>query len=256
MDVARDYADRSLALDDNLADAHWARAHVALALEFDWDRAGLEFERAIELEPGHAGVRHMYAIYLLDLERFDEAIEQLRLALASDPLLAPAAMTIGRVYTAMGSPSEALRPLLDSLELSPHFSYAREQLVHAYIELNRIPDAVAEAEKATSRGGARESAVLAYALGVAGRRDEAQEMVRKLLEQEDRYLPPMHVAMAHVGIGDVDGAFSWLSKACEDHDPHVTGLKIVPAFQSLRGDPRFGELLGRLGLSSSLSLPR
>jgi serine/threonine-protein kinase len=251
--LARSYSERSIALDNRLADGHWARAHVAFALEFDWELAGREFKRAIELEPGHADVRHMHAIYLLDLERFDEAIEELRFALGSDPLLAPASMTLGRVYMAMGRPLDAVPTLLEALELSPHFTYAREQLTHAYLALDRIAEAVAEAERGTVRGGARESAVLAYALGIAGRHDDARRIIRDVLAHDDRYVAPFHVAMAHVGIGDVEAAFAWLDRACDDHDPHVTGLRIAPAFQPLRSDARFAKLLLRLGVIATAS---
>jgi serine/threonine-protein kinase len=245
--VARTYAQRAVELDGMLADAHWALAHVSFALELDLPAAGREFRRALELDPGHGDARHMYAIWLLDFRRFEEAAGETTRALAADPLLAEASMTLGRVYTAMGRADRAIPYLLDALELSPGFTYAREQLAHAYLQLGRHDAAVAECERAASAGGGREAAVLAYTYAVAGRTPEASAMVRELTSG-DGYAPPCHVAMAFAGLGDSDAALAWLERAFAEHDPHLTGLAILPAFEPLRADPRFATLVSRLGV--------
>src|SRR5262249_14197174 len=100
--LARGYAQKAVELDASLADARWALGHVAFALVLDCAVAGHEFQRAIALDPGHVDARHMYGIWLMFHRRFEEAIAELTRALASDPLLAEASMTLGSVYTAMG----------------------------------------------------------------------------------------------------------------------------------------------------------
>jgi serine/threonine-protein kinase len=235
-------------LDGMLADAHWALAHVDFALELDLPSAGRAFRRALELDPGHGDARHMYGIWLLDFRRFDEAVAELTRALAADPLLAEASMTLGRVYTAMGRADRAVPHLLEALELSPGFTYAREQLAHAYLQLGRRDAAVAEAERAASGGGAREAAVLANTYAVTGRRPEALRIERELTHGGDRYAPPCHVAMAFAALGDADATVAWLERAFAEHDPHLTGLAILPGFEPLRADPRFAALVRRLGV--------
>jgi serine/threonine-protein kinase len=246
---ARAAADKAIELDPTLADARWALAHVQFALNLELAPAGRGFQRALSLDPGHVDARHMYAIYLLYFRRFAEAIVEVERTIAADPLLAAVRMTLGRVYLGMGQPERAVRPLVDALELAPAFSYARGNLGHVYLQLGRRDDAVAEFEQAVKTGGPRDVAQLAYAYGVVGRPDDAATTLRDLFaEGRYAYIPPLHVAMAHVGLGDRDEAFRWLERAYEERDPHLAGLAIIPAFHPLRSDARHDLLLDRLGL--------
>lgn len=106
------------------------------------------------------------------------------------------------------------------------------------------------AQLATSLGGARDSAQLAYVYAVSGRRQQATAILRELLVPDaDRYAPPFHIAMAYVGLGDADEAFRWLERAYEEQDPWLgVGFTDAPAFAPLRSDPRFAELVRRIGL--------
>jgi tetratricopeptide (TPR) repeat protein len=250
MPLARDYAQRAVELDSALADAHLAVAHVALALEHDYSAAGRGCERAIALDPGHVDARHYYGIYLLNCARFEDAEVEIKRALAVDPLNAPAHMTLGRVYMSLGQAERGVRHLRDALELSPGFTYASEQLVRAYLALGRHDEAITEAERTAGAGGTRELAVLAYAYAVSGRRSEAISIVRRLTDESDRYPPPIHIAMAFAGLGDVDEAFVWLERGYAEHDPHIMGLPVLPAFVPLRSDPRFLDLVRRMGLAA------
>ena len=101
-------------------------------------------------------------------------------------------------------------------------------------------------ERAT--GPASETAQLAYGYAVVRRRPEATAILDRLLAQGG-YLPPFLIAMAHVGLGDIVEAFRWLERGCDARDPWTTALKIHPAFEPLRGDPRYTELVHRMGLT-------
>ena len=247
--VARMHAAKALELDPDLADAHWAVGHVSFALDLDLPTAVPEFKRAMALDPGHVDVRHMYAIYLLDLRRFPEAQIELTRALATDPLMAAARMTLGRLNLSTGQPDRAIPPLLESLELSPGFTYAREHLVHAYLELGRNDEAIAEAERAAANGGAREMAVTAFAYVAAGQRSRGEAILRQLTEGGRRFAPPTHIAMVYAALDDQNAMYEWLDRACLEHDPHVMGINILNPFARFRGDERFIAMLRRLSLA-------
>ena len=119
----------------------------------------------------------------------------------------------------------------------------------AYIELHRHEDAIAEAEHAVAIGGTRESALLAYALAVAGRKDEARAMLETLEGQSSAYPPPAHIAMVHAALGDMDGALSCLERAYAERDPHFHGFDVRPIYEPIRRDPRFVALVRRMGLT-------
>ena len=250
--VARAHAQRAVALGGMLADAHFAVAHVAFALELDFATAGREMEHALALDPGHVDARHTYAIWLLDHRRLDAAAAELTRALAADPLLADARMTLGRVYLLMGLVDRAVASIHAALELAPAFAYAHEQLGHALLRQGRSDEAVAAFERAAATGGARGAAARAYGYAATGRRAEALAILDALLSPEaEAYAPPFHVAMAYAGLRDADAAFHWLERAFQEHDAHVTTLDVAPPLAALYADPRFAAFRRRLGLLPS-----
>jgi tetratricopeptide (TPR) repeat protein len=163
-------------------------------------------------------------------------------------LFSAASMTLGHVYLSIGEYDRGITHLRESLEIAPGFSYARGHLGQAYLQLGRYDDALRELAQAVVTGAASDMAQLAYGYAVAGRRKEALAIVDKLLNDKDGYPPRFHLAMAYVGLGEVDEAFRWLERAAEDRDPHVLGLNIVVAFRPLRNDPRFEAILERIGV--------
>jgi tetratricopeptide (TPR) repeat protein len=192
----------------------------------------------------------MRAIYLLDVRRFAEAEIELNRSLATDPLLAEARMTLGRLYLHTGHPDRAIPVLLGSLDLSPGFTFAREQLVHAYLELGRHDEAIAEAERAAASGGAREMSVLAFACVVSGQRTRGESILRQLTEGGGRFAPPTHIAMVYAALDDQNAMYDWLDRACREHDPHVMGINVLNPFARMRNDERFVSIVRSLGLES------
>jgi TolB-like protein/Tfp pilus assembly protein PilF len=246
---ARQAAATALALDSTLAQAHASLGHIEMAHDWNWASAGRRFERAMALDPTSTIIRLLRGLWLLDQRRFDESVRVLEQALAADPLAAPVRMTLGRIHVSRREPDRAIPYLRDALELNPQLSLARQQLGHAYLQKGMAAEAVAEFERAAALSGLRDSAQLAYAYAVTGRRGEAQAIVRTLLRSsERRYLPPFGVALAYVGLGDADAAFRWLERAYAEHAAGMDTIAITPAFAPLHGDPRWGDLLRRMGL--------
>ena len=247
--MARGYAATAAELDPMLADAHYAVAHVAFALDQDFPTMAREVRRAIALDPGNVEARHLYALYLMDLRRFDEAEAEVARALTIDPLLPEINMTLGWIQLASGRPESGASHLLTGLELSPGFNHARTGLVMAYIALGRKDEAVAEADRAAASGGSRERAVQAYAYLIAGLRDRAEAVLQQLTEGSG-YAPPVHIAGVYAGLGDIDTMFQWLERARVEHDPFLVTINMWPAFEQVRADERFRAFVRLLGLSS------
>ena len=250
--LARAAAARALALDSTSAEAHAAMAHVLFAFDWNWEGAGREYARAIALDPGDATIRQRYAIYLLDQRRFDEAASELTEALAIDPLSAPITMTLGRVHVSARQPDKALPHLRAALELNPQLSFAHQQIGHAHLQQGMHVAAIDAFRRAALISGPGDSAQLAYAYAVSDRRAEADVILRDLLESSKRrYLPPFGVAMALAGTGDKDAAFRWLERGYQERAAYMDMLAVTPAFDPLRGDPRYKSLLGRMRLQPS-----
>jgi tetratricopeptide (TPR) repeat protein len=168
-------------------------------------------------------------------------------ARALDPLLAATSMNLGRAHLTAGRPQKAIPLLQTAITLNPDLALAHEQLGHALLARGLQSEAVAAFRQAVAVSGARESAHLAYALAAVGERHEAQAVLDELLGSEERqYLPPVGIALAHLGLGDPDAAFRWLERAYAEHAAFMDGVPTMPAFAPLHADPRWGHLMERM----------
>jgi serine/threonine protein kinase/tetratricopeptide (TPR) repeat protein len=246
---AKAAARKALALDSTLADAHASLGQILSVFEWDWKSAEQHFKRAIALDPENAIARQFYAICLQDQGRFDDAIATLKQAAVLDPLSAPIKLTLGRVYVNGRQPDHAIQQLREAADLNPEWSGPHLFLGFAYLQKGAHGEAIEAFRRAARLGGARDSAHLAYAYGVAGQRAEAIEILRELLGQsERRYLPPFTIALIHVGLGETDETVRWLERGYAERSPMMNTLKSMGAFDPLRSDPRFVRLLKRMGL--------
>lgn len=248
---ARDFAGRALALDSSLADAHVSLAHILFVYDFDWKAAEREFRRATALDPGYSFGRMAFSMCLMAQARFDEAAAQLDTAHAADPLAAAVSNLQGRVYVSARKPDLAIPKLREALELNSQLDLAYEQLGHAYLQKGMREEAIVALRRAAALSGPRDSAQLAYAYAISGRRTEALRIVRALLDSSGRrYLPPYHIAMAYAGLGQRDEAFRWLDRAYSERGSFMGGVNVEPGFESLHADPRWVRLIRRMGLAT------
>jgi tetratricopeptide (TPR) repeat protein len=245
---ARAAAERALALDSTLVEAHSTRAHLRAVHEFDWKGAEAGYLKAIALDSTYTQVRFFYAALLNGLGRFAEGLEQLRIARAVDPL-APVGILTGRIHVNARQPDSAIALLNEALLFEPRLDIVHQQLGHALLQKKMYPEAIAAMRRAAELSGPRDSAQLAYAMAVAGQRADAQRILQMLLETgRERYLPPFHIALAYAGLGNADAAMVWLERAYEDRGSSMTVVNVTPGFDELRADARFRALVVGMGL--------
>ena len=251
MPRAKAAAARSLELDPTLAEAQTTLAHVRAFYDWDWAAAERGFRRAIELNPDYPFSHHWFALYLAAMGRHEEAIAEERRAQEIDPLSLIINKNVGTLLYYAGRLEESVEQYRKSLELDPHFARTRIYLGLAYALSGRYEEAVAEYRKAAeiSGGGTLLTALLGHASALAGRTGEARELLGELERLAgERYVPAFNVAIVHAGLGETDRVFEWLGRAFEERSSWLVSLKVEPLFDGHRTDPRFGDLVRKVGL--------
>ncbi len=226
-------------------------AEYHLSFEWDWPGAEREFKRAIELNPNDASAHSSYGTYFQMREQFDEAIAERKLCRELDPLSPTATANVGYPYYYACKYDQAIENYRRALDLDPNYSWSYLWIGQAYLGKGMYEEAIAEINKAItlSEGNTRMLATLGYAYAVAGKRIEAQKVINELRQRsEQRYVSPYFIAVIHSGLGEKDKAFASLEAAYQERHPYMTLLKVEPVFDNLRSDPRFGDLLRRIGL--------
>jgi eukaryotic-like serine/threonine-protein kinase len=248
---ARAAAVKALELDDRLAEAHTVLATVRFLYEWDWAGAEREFRRAVDVNPNYANAHEMYAYYLAVMGRTDEALAEVRRARQLDPLSLSKAIGEGDVFRYGGRYDQAVEEYRKALELDPNSGLAHWALGNAYTDKRMYEQAIAEYRKSIPLSGDSpdEPASLAYAYALSGRRDEAVKLLNELKQRSSRsYISPTIFALINIGLGQKDQAFEWLYRAYDGRDFMLTLLQVEPAFEPLRSDPRFAELVRKVGL--------
>lgn len=242
--------EKALALDPDLAEAHLILAKKNLHYEWDWQAAGQEFRRAIELNANSAEAHLFYAFYLGDMGRSDEAIVEGKLAQTLDPLSLHINWGLGFIFLQARRHSDALEQGRKLLEMEQNFFGGHSLIGTVHYLKGEYEAAIAECRKALALGGGPTVlASLGYAYGLSGRRDDALEVIERLREMRRQgHVPASSVAMVYVGLDDKDHAFEWLERAYEEGDGSMASLGVNNTLDSLRADPRFQDLLSRVGL--------
>jgi TolB-like protein/DNA-binding winged helix-turn-helix (wHTH) protein/Tfp pilus assembly protein PilF len=250
MPKARTAAQRAVELDDKLAEAHTSLALVTENYDWDWQNAEEEFRRAIQLNSNYATAHHWYAEFLAYQGRFDEAFKESERARQLDPLSLIIATDHGAILYFSRQYDRAIEQFRAVLDMEPNFPRAH-LLVFAYVQKGLFADALADIEKWRRVDDAPGSwAIEAYVFGRSGRRVEALRALEKLQQSNRRQqMDPASIALAYVGIDNKDEAFAWLQKAYSEHSNAITTLKVDPIYDPLRSDPRFQELLRRVGVA-------
>ncbi|MGA9768966.1 MAG: hypothetical protein WBV94_07995 [Blastocatellia bacterium] len=250
---AKAAAEKAIEMDDTLAEAHSALALVKFYWDWDWAGAEKEFLRAIEINRALANAHHGYAHFLSAMGRHDEAIREVKLAEQLEPLSATINSDAGWFYFRARRFDEAIAVCRRAIEIEPTFSSAQTCIIDSLIHEGRFNEAWQEA-----RGFLKSPEEVQMIAKLAGA--EPKEALRKIrlwrLEQlrlraKSEYVPPYQFVSAYAGLDERDSAFEWLEKGYVARDRIVLLMKVHPMFDPLRSDPRFDNLMRRVGLPAS-----
>jgi tetratricopeptide (TPR) repeat protein len=244
-------ARRALEIDSNLAEAHAALAYCDL---YDWNWAAAEhgFLRAIRANPNYAPAHLWFAHYLTARKQFDRALQEVRLARDLDPLSPVIRSQVGWLLDFAGRHTEAMQQFREVLESNPNYQWALWRLGSTQITLRDYSSAIATLEKAVKVSNRSPSQLgsLGRAYAIAGRRRDAQAVLDELLAlSRQRYVPPRAVAHVYEGLGDLDRAFEWLEKCYQERANTMIWLGLEAPDSPMYADPRFKDLLRRVGLN-------
>lgn len=248
---ARVAATKAVELDDSLAEAHTELANLAGTEDYDWTGAEREFRRAIELNPGNAGAHYFHAMNLMSMGHWEEASAEIESARQLDPVSIIINANIGLVYYYARQSDRAIEAERKALELAPNTAFIYESLGLAYLQKGMYREAISHLQKAVdlSKGFPQYQAELAYGYEAEGNHPQAGRILVNLESRSRReYVSSYSLAVACVALGERDAALAQLRKAYEAREDLVAVLKIEPLFDSLHTDPRFQDLLRRIGL--------
>jgi TolB-like protein/Flp pilus assembly protein TadD len=247
-----DLARKVLALDETLPSGHALLGVTKCFYEWNLAEGERRFKRAIELDSNYALPRYLHSVALCALGRTAEGINEAIYAAQLEPASAQMVSGIGLAHLCARNYKEAEQALRNCLELDPKFLLARLDLGEVYAVSGRVEEAIREFRTAVedTQGNPYAIGYLGYAYGLAGHRGEADSALSKLTGlAQHRYVPPLANAFAFLGLGQRDEVFKWLERAYEERDCRkLPWLSVDPIFDPLRSDPRFEELLRRLGL--------
>jgi len=247
---ARAAALKALELDDTLAEAHTSLAGVKEVHDWDFVGAEKEYKRAIELNPNYSLAHLWYSLFLDEMGRLDEAMVEIKKGREVDPISLPINRNIGIYLFHSRRYEEAITQYRSVIEMDPNFATAHEGLANVYAQTGRYQEAMLEWQKACTLEGEKELAAVWEKYAASGDYRGALRTVVELLEERARrkYVDPNSIALCYVRLGDKDRAFQWLEKAFQEHSGGLLGLKSGPVYDPIRSDPRFADLLRRIGL--------
>ena len=243
-------AKKALELDDALAEAHTSLGNILLFYDLDFGGSSREFERAIALNPNYATAHHWYGLGpAMSLGEFDRAIAELRRAQQLDPLSLIINADLGVVLLLARRYDEAIAQLRKTIEMDPRFYYAHWNLGEALELKGQLHEALAEYKKAAElNDDPLVLGLLAQAYAKLGQRDEALKMLDELQQlAKRRYVANYSFALVHIALGEKDKAIDYLEHAYRDRGgPEISGIKVDPMLDPLRGDPRFEALVQKV----------
>jgi TolB-like protein/Flp pilus assembly protein TadD len=257
MPKAKEAALHALKLDDSIAEAHLSLAMVKFRFDWDWEGAEKEFKRAIELNHGYSAAHYWYAVFLLVLERFDEAFEEVQIARHLSPFSPVMHFSLGLLLYASGQQEEAISHLNETAAMDAKFPLSHLVLGLTFARRGRFEESIAEFKVALKIAGVRHlwSSYLGQAYALDGQTEEALKVLQELrIASTHTYVPPVAFAILYAGLGKIDDAFHWLEKAADQRDGLLIYLKVGSSFDNLRSDPRFSEILTRVGLQGDPGL--
>jgi serine/threonine-protein kinase len=253
MPRVREAAERALALDDSLAAAHTCMALALVWYDWDFVKGEKEFRRAIALNANDTDAHRMYGDFLAAMGRFDEALVEKHRAEQLDPLSVTASWDVGRTLFYAGRYEDAIEAARRTLDLDPSFPYV--YYLQAQIEYRKgnMPAALALMQKAMQLGGHKQLLITNWGMinARAGNREEAMRAMDELRARpSDTYTLPLFLARIYTALGNNDEAMKNLEQVYNDRSESAVWLKVDPSLETLRNDPRFVELIRKVGLTN------
>jgi len=250
--AGRNSAHRALDLDDTLAEAHGTMGHVCMHL-YEWRKAKKEFDRALQLNPNH--VHCLYFAYYLAFNGYpDESINEIDRALQLDPLSLPTNRSMAELLYFAGRHGESISLFKKCIEMQEH-PLAHVQVGRVYEHLERYEEALAEFSIARklAKNSPETGASIAHLFAVSGKPEEARILLQELESMAGReYVSAYDFALVHAALGDKKEAFEWLDRAYEIHDAWMIYLTVDPRWKPFRSDPKYIEMVERIGLPQPL----
>ncbi len=249
---ARAAAEKALQLDNTLAEAHASLSFVQIWYDFDLAGGESTLRRAIALNPNYAEAHHLYGYLLAEQGRFDESLAESKRAAELDPLSAGIASDVSLPLMFQGKYEAAKKHSRKAMELDPGFYLGQEYLGWIDLQAGKFNEAIPELEKARAMDSAPLLAgYLGYAYAAAGERAKAEATIAELSQMSSRrFVSPFCTAIVYIGLGDKQRALEGLEKAYEVRSQWLLFLKVDRIFNPLRSDPRFIELLKKVGLNN------
>jgi serine/threonine-protein kinase len=249
---AKEAALRALEIDSDLAEARTSLAQVKRRYDLDWDAAEREYKRALELDPNYAMAYHWYGYDMMCLARYEEAIQMIERAHELDPLSLVINRNLGQVYYRSGQYERGKEALQRVFAKNPNFSYLHYHLGNIEFQQGRYAEALAlfQREKENARGWALHiQPWIGMAYAKLGQMNEAQAILADLISQfPQNHVPPTPMAAFCFVLGEMELGFQWLERAYEGYDSWARLLKTDTIFDPVREDPRFLEILKKIGL--------
>jgi TolB-like protein/DNA-binding winged helix-turn-helix (wHTH) protein/Tfp pilus assembly protein PilF len=254
MEKARTAALKALSLDDSLAEAHTSLAFIYWHYDWNWPAAEREFQRALQLNPSYPTAHHWYAYFLMSQGRTDQSLEEMSRAQELDPLSLIINTDAAEMLYFAKRYGQAIQQANRVLEMDQDFTLAQEVLTRSFLAKHQYRAALAEAEKGTQVHGSGPYvlAYLAITYAEIGQRAKVQPLLRQLKAEAKGSQAgglSLGIATIYAALGDKDEAFLWLQKDFQNRNGGLTLIKVLPTFDSLHSDPRFADLVRRIGLS-------
>jgi tetratricopeptide (TPR) repeat protein len=243
---------RALDIDNNLAEAHASLAFIKWVYELDWAGAESEVKQALKLNPNSAEAHYTYARLLADAGRFDEAREQIRISIELDPLSIQTRKRVPYILFLSRRYDEAIAEYRKLIDLAPDFMPAQRELGLAYEQKGMYQEALGQFQKASEmpENYARTliRADIGHLYAVWGKREEARQVLAELITKSERsYVSAYDIGVIYAGLEETEQALRWLDKAIEQRPFWLVWLKLDPRLDGLRSDPRFQDLLRKIG---------
>jgi serine/threonine protein kinase/tetratricopeptide (TPR) repeat protein len=247
----------ALRLDPDLAEARTPLAAVSWLYDWQWSEAQAEFKRSLKLNPVHPTANHWFAEFLMTMGRHQEVIAAMKKSQELDPLSLIISVAIGWAFYMARRYDEAIEQLRRTVELDPNYPVTYWILGLLLRKIGQYEAAIAEGEKGVqlSGGSTLMKAALAQSLATAGQKEKSLHILDELTKlSRHKYVAPYFFAGVHTGLGEADRAMEYLEKSFEEHSHWLIYLHLDPGMDGLRSDPRFLELLQRVGLPLAQAL--